>query len=118
MRSRREQDVERIRSALDAARDVVRAFTPGEIAFETKEQRGDPVTEADLALDRLLRERLPAAGEGWLSEETVDDASRLACERVWVVDPIDGTREFVEASPSGAFPSASWRPASLSPEGS
>lgn len=99
MKNRRARDLERIRSALAAARDVVRAFTPGEVAHETKEQRGDPVTEADLALDRLLRERLPEAGEGWLSEETVDDASRLACERVWVVDPLDGTREFVEGVP-------------------
>lgn len=58
---------------------------------------GNPVCEVDLAVDALLRERLraidPAAG--WLSEETADNAERLAAERVWVVDPIDGTRDFV-----------------------
>jgi myo-inositol-1(or 4)-monophosphatase len=60
---------------------------------------GDPVTEADLAADRVLREILPRDGEGWLSEESADDLTRLACRRVWVVDPIDGTREFVEGIP-------------------
>lgn len=59
---------------------------------------GTPVTEADIAVDRLLRETLSTARPdyGWLSEETADDARRLGCQRVWVVDPIDGTRTFVE----------------------
>ena len=45
----------------------------------------------------MLRERLGAvdAEAGWLSEETVDDPARLACHRVWVVDPIDGTRDYI-----------------------
>lgn len=57
---------------------------------------GSPVTEADLAVDRLLRERLAAARPtyGWLSEETPDGAERLAAEALWVADPIDGTRSF------------------------
>ena len=42
-----------------------------------------------------LREILPREGEGWLSEETVDDSSRLERKRVWVVDPLDGTKEFI-----------------------
>ena len=58
---------------------------------------GEPVCQADLDVDRLLRQRLaeidPLAG--WLSEESVDDRSRLGRERVWVVDPIDGTRDFL-----------------------
>jgi len=95
----RADDVERIRQGLLAAAEAVRPFTPGDIAFETKEARGDPVTEADHAADAVLREILPQAGEGWLSEESVDDASRLERARVWVVDPIDGTREFVEGIP-------------------
>ncbi len=66
------------------------------------QKAGDtPVSEADIAVDRLLRQRL--CGErpdyGWLSEETEDDSARLACERVWVVDPIDGTRAFLEGVP-------------------
>lgn len=56
-----------------------------------------PVTEADLAIDRMLRERLLAArpGYGWLSEETEDDTARLSADRVFVMDPIDGTRAFI-----------------------
>jgi myo-inositol-1(or 4)-monophosphatase len=56
-----------------------------------------PVSEADLAADRMLREALTAARPdyGWLSEETPDDRARLDCERVFVVDPIDGTRAFL-----------------------
>ena len=58
---------------------------------------GSPVCEIDLAADALLRERLMALDPeaGWLSEETADSADRLNCVRVWVVDPIDGTRDYV-----------------------
>lgn len=58
---------------------------------------GDPVSAVDMAVNALLRERLFALDPeaGWLSEETVDNAERLLCSRVWVVDPIDGTRDFV-----------------------
>jgi len=59
----------------------------------------DPLTAADVAVDRVLRAELPAEGEGWLSEETADDRSRLECRRVWIVDPVDGTREFVMGIP-------------------
>lgn len=57
----------------------------------------DPVTAADRECDALLRERLMAEfpETGWLSEETVDSENRLTKDRVWVVDPLDGTREFV-----------------------
>ncbi len=65
--------------------------------------KGDstPVSEADLAVNDLLRERLQGErpGYGWLSEETEDDDSRLGCDRVWVVDPIDGTRSFLKGVP-------------------
>ena len=60
-----------------------------------------PVSEVDLAVDALLRARLETAGLacGWLSEETEDDLARLAAERVWIVDPIDGTRAFLAGLP-------------------
>ncbi len=60
-----------------------------------------PVSEADLAVDAFLRDRLGALtpGYGWLSEETEDDLSRLEAPRVWTVDPIDGTRAFVRGRP-------------------
>jgi myo-inositol-1(or 4)-monophosphatase len=59
--------------------------------------QNSPVCEADIAVDRLLRERLmrETPAYGWLSEESADDPGRLAARRVWVVDPIDGTRGFI-----------------------
>ncbi len=92
------QILERIYSALDASRKVFARFTPGEIDTEYKAGL-DPVTEADRALDAVLRKELLREGEGWLSEESVDDPIRLQCSRVWVVDPLDGTREFVQGIP-------------------
>jgi myo-inositol-1(or 4)-monophosphatase len=58
---------------------------------------GNPVCEIDLEVDALLRDRLGALDPeaGWLSEETVDNAERLTKSRVWVVDPIDGTRDYI-----------------------
>ena len=91
-------ELERIRAALEAAGTLLRRFTPGDVAARFK-AGDDPVTEADTQLDALLREALPREGEGWLSEETEDDPARLACRRVWVVDPLDGTREFVQGIP-------------------
>lgn len=66
--------------------------------FETHDKAdGSPVCAVDLEVDRFLKERLGALlpGAGWLSEETADDPARLACDRVWVVDPIDGTRDYI-----------------------
>lgn len=99
MDPRRRSDLDRIARALDAAAEALEPYTPGAVAFEAKSERGDPVTEADLAVDGVLRRMLPVEGEGWLSEETADDPARLARKRVWVVDPLDGTREFVEGIP-------------------
>lgn len=60
--------------------------------------KGSPVTEADLAADLLLKKQLIGARPdyGWLSEETLDDPARMQCARAFVVDPIDGTRAFLE----------------------
>ena len=88
----------RIQAALDAARLIFDRFSPGAIAAEYKIGH-DPVTEADRAVDAVLRENLLRNGEGWLSEETADNPSRLDKERVWIVDPLDGTREFVLGLP-------------------
>jgi myo-inositol-1(or 4)-monophosphatase len=95
----RRDDVARIREGLLAAAEAVRPFRPGSVDFRRKEVTGDPVTAADHAANVVLREILPRTGEGWLSEESADDPSRLGKERVWVVDPIDGTREFIEGIP-------------------
>jgi myo-inositol-1(or 4)-monophosphatase len=92
------ETLKRIQSALDAAREVLNRYTPG--AIEAGYKIGhDPVTEADKEVDSVLRKNLLREGEGWLSEESVDDPARLNKRRVWVVDPLDGTREFVAGIP-------------------
>jgi myo-inositol-1(or 4)-monophosphatase len=62
---------------------------------------GSPVSEADIAVDNFLRERLKTLAPdcGWLSEETEDDLARLKSPRLWVVDPIDGTRAYLSGRP-------------------
>jgi myo-inositol-1(or 4)-monophosphatase len=94
----RADDLRRINEALAAAREVLARFTPGEIAHRSK-QGGSPVTEADTAVNDILHDLLPLHGDGWLSEETADDPARLDKERVWVVDPVDGTKEFIKGIP-------------------
>src|SRR3989338_1294718 len=67
----------------------------------SKAHDNTPVTEADIEVNELLHARLAVARPdyGWLSEETEDDSSRLTQPRVWVVDPIDGTRAFAKGRP-------------------
>ena len=59
-----------------------------------------PVTEADLAVNAMLHERLMQARPdyGWLSEESDDNAVRLGQSHVFIIDPIDGTRSFIEGA--------------------
>jgi myo-inositol-1(or 4)-monophosphatase len=94
----RPDDLDRIRRALDTAGPILARFASDGAHVDLK-SGGDPVTEADLAVDAALREQLLRPGEGWLSEETADDASRLARVRCWIVDPLDGTKEFVMGIP-------------------
>ena len=90
--------IKRIEKALAAATQALQEFTLGKIQ-STLKTGGDPVTKADVLLDKILKKELLRAGEGWLSEETVDDLSRLEKECVWIVDPLDGTREFIQGIP-------------------
>jgi myo-inositol-1(or 4)-monophosphatase len=62
-----------------------------------EKEPGHPVCEIDLAVDRMLKHRLNALlpDAGWLSEETADNDARLGQAHVWVVDPIDGTRDYL-----------------------
>ena len=66
-----------------------------------EKSKGNPVTETDLAVDRFLRERLCAArtGYGWMSEESADNPERLGKQRLFIVDPIDGTLAFIKRKP-------------------
>ncbi|MEO5866565.1 MAG: 3'(2'),5'-bisphosphate nucleotidase CysQ [Sphingomonas sp.] len=65
---------------------------------------GQPVCAVDIEVNILLRDRLSALlpTAGWLSEETADNRDRLAHRQVWVVDPIDGTRDYLRARPGWA----------------
>src|ERR1700741_4489681 len=90
--------LQRLEAAIGDARANFARFPSGDIDAEFKVGH-DPVTEADRAIDAVLRQNLLRDGEGWLSEERVDDLARLDKECVWVVDPLDGTREFVKGIP-------------------
>jgi myo-inositol-1(or 4)-monophosphatase len=79
---------------------IARSYFGGTYKSWTK-GKGNPVTEADIAVDRFLKRVLLAArpAYGWLSEESPDDLTRLRTPRVLVVDPIDGTYGFVKGRP-------------------
>ena len=83
------------RIAADAGRMAL-ARCGGDVGRRDKAD-GSPVCDVDLDVDRMLRGSLSALlpEAGWLSEETADGPDRLGRERVWVVDPIDGTRDYV-----------------------
>src|SRR2546428_779411 len=84
--------------ALQTFRGELKSWTKG---------ASSPVSEADLAVDALLRERLLAIHDvGWLSEETEDDPARLDEADVWIVDPIDGTRAYLAGLPDWAVSAA------------
>ena len=87
-------------AALSAGEILERYFRDRGFEIDQK-GRDNPVTTADLEADdeikRMLRASFPEYG--WLSEETVDDPSRLSCHRVWIVDPLDGTKEFIKGIP-------------------
>lgn len=87
-------------AAQEAGEIAMRYFDAAPRAWDKPDDAG-PVTEADMAIDAMLRARLMAArpGYGWLSEETEDDSARLAASRVFIVDPIDGTRAFMAGAP-------------------
>jgi len=90
--------LKRIDTALRIAGGIARDYAPG--TFQVNDQGGrNVVTEVDRRVSEVLRIELLRDGEGWLSEEDVDDESRLSRDFVWIVDPLDGTREFVDGLP-------------------
>ncbi|MGY3438158.1 MULTISPECIES: inositol monophosphatase family protein [unclassified Marinovum] len=94
-----ETDLALLLRAAKAAGEVALGFSGPAAKVWDKPGQG-PVTEADYAVNDVLHDILRTArpGYGWLSEETPDDTARLDCEHVFIIDPIDGTRSFIEGS--------------------
>lgn len=92
----RDQDLRLLETAARQAGDVALSYFGRDPETWYKGNKS-PVSEADMAVDRYLADRLrrERPDYGWLSEETADDRSRLTCDRVFIVDPIDGTRAFL-----------------------
>ncbi|HWV51894.1 3'(2'),5'-bisphosphate nucleotidase CysQ [Pseudorhodoplanes sp.] len=84
--------------AVREAGQIAMKYFRGAIKSWTK-GHDSPVSEADIAVDEFLRARLSREGFGWLSEESQDDRARLSEERLFIVDPIDGTRSFLAGRP-------------------
>jgi len=95
-------DLELLTSAAKNAGEIAKTYFQN--GHETWDKPGGagPVTEADLAVNDMLTEELRAARPdyGWLSEESENDSTRLSKKRTFVVDPIDGTRAFIDGSKS------------------
>lgn len=94
--------------AIVAAREagaIIRAIYDTNYTVDYKDKRQDsPVTMADRDANHKIHDILQSGfpDYGWLSEETVDSSTRLSCHRVWVVDPMDGTKEFIQKIPEFA----------------
>jgi myo-inositol-1(or 4)-monophosphatase len=95
-----EDDLKLFKAALAEAGEIARGYFGGKFKSWDK-AKGAPVTEADIAVNDLLRARLTAArpNYGWLSEETEDHPARLQSARLFVIDPIDGTVSFMKGKP-------------------
>jgi len=90
-------DLALLSTAVERAGETARRFFRGDINARYKAP-GQIVTEADIAIDQQLYADLIGnrPDDGWLSEERDDDGSRGTCRRVWIIDPIDGTRSFAD----------------------
>ncbi|MCV3766811.1 3'(2'),5'-bisphosphate nucleotidase CysQ [Rhizobium sp. TRM95796] len=101
-------DLELLREAAIAAGRVALGFFRNDVEVFWKNDGASPVTAADHAANDVLKARLLAARPdyGWLSEESEDDVSRLGASRVFVIDPIDGTRAFMTGRETWAVSAA------------
>lgn len=100
MQATREEELA-VRVAIAAARKAWTAIEPyygG--TFEIHEKEDGPCTTADRLSDKIICQELqavfPTSEYGYLSEETADSNERLERERVWIIDPIDGTNDFID----------------------
>ena len=101
---RMERELRELQQAIrEAGRQVLQLAEEGFQIHEKPDRT--PVTSADLTVDRVLREALGREfpEDGWLSEESPDNPLRLQQKRVWIVDPIDGTKYFIDHVPEYAI---------------
>jgi len=96
------RDLALLLAAAEAAGKIAKRYFKADPETWDKGDGQGPVTQADLAINDMLKAELLAARPdyGWLSEESEDDPARLAAERVFIIDPIDGTRAFINGEPS------------------
>ena len=94
------QELSTIREALLLAGDQIKKIRGEGLTVKIKPD-GSPVTNADLAVNHILQAALLTVfpDDGWLSEESPDDVIRLQKNRVWILDPIDGTKPFIKSLP-------------------
>ena len=99
-------DAKRLESIVSEAGRIALDLWPGagNAVRSWEKSPGSPVCDADLAVDTFLKRELGALlpSAGWLSEETADDPARLERDLIWLVDPIDGTRDFIRGRPGWA----------------
>ena len=94
--SEEQQYLDRIEAALAATSDVARGLANHKTA---EGSRQETIRNAERQISDALREALVRPGEGWLCEEDADDQARLGCDVAWVIDPVDGTQEFITGVP-------------------
>ena len=95
-----DRDLQLLLEAAQEAGRIATAFSGRAARTWHKPDNAGPVTEADIAVNEMLEATLRAARPdyGWLSEESADSPERLDADRCFIVDPIDGTRSFIEGS--------------------
>jgi myo-inositol-1(or 4)-monophosphatase len=96
-----ENELKVVEQAVQAAGEAIVRIADEHYQTAAEQADRSVVTKADLEADRILRTHLTNAfpNYGWLSEETREDKRRFATQRTWIVDPMDGTREFVMRNP-------------------
>lgn len=97
-------DLQLLIEAAQEAGEIAKRYDGQNAKAWHKPAGAGPVTEADLAVNEMLERELRTArvNYGWLSEESLDEGDRLKDERVFIIDPIDGTRSFIEGSDTWA----------------
>lgn len=83
-----------IEAAIKAGKAVMKIYSKKFVAKTKKD--GSPVTAADLKSNEIIKKVLSKSGYRILSEEDKDDAKRLECKYIWIVDPLDGTSDFIK----------------------